>query len=485
MSDATVLGALLRSDLRYFVRKAFHTILPGTTYLPNWHIDAIVYELMRINAGEVNRLLINQPPRSLKSICVSVAFGAWLLGHDPSRRIIVVSYSNELAAELHRQFRMVVDADWYRALFPAMRLARDTGTELVTTAGGSRYATSVGGTLTGRGADLIVVDDPLKAEEANSDLARTRVNDWYSGTLVSRLNDKNKGGIVVVMQRLHETDLAGFLLVQGSWQHLDLPAIAVDDSAISLGHGKVMTRRVGEVLHPERESEEALVRIKAEIGSLKFSSQYQQRPIPIEGNLIKREWIKYYDTVPSCGVGVQLVQSWDIASTTADTGDWSVCTTWLMIKRSYYLLHVWRGRLEFPHLKRKLITLAGDHLPNRILIEQAGPGLHLIQELRVNPARGVPLPIGVKPEGDKLVRMEAQCARFEAGQVYLPSEALWLSEFLHEILAFPNARHDDQIDSVSQFLNWAEAHDRGQPLIGAAPKIFIGGKEWHVRADDG
>ena len=180
MSDATVLGALLRSDLRYFVRKAFHTILPGTTYLPNWHIDAIVYELMRINAGEVNRLLINQPPRSLKSICVSVAFGAWLLGHDPSRRIIVVSYSNELAAELHRQFRMVVDADWYRALFPAMRLARDTGTELVTTAGGSRYATSVGGTLTGRGADLIVVDDPLKAEEANSDLARTRVNDWYS-----------------------------------------------------------------------------------------------------------------------------------------------------------------------------------------------------------------------------------------------------------------------------------------------------------------
>jgi hypothetical protein len=163
MNDAAVLAALLRTDLRFFVRKCFQTILPGTRYLPNWHIDAIVHQLMRVQAGEVSRLLINQPPRSLKSICVSVAYVAWLLGHDPSRRVIVVSYSNEFAAELHRQFRMVIDAAWYRALFPSMRPAKDSGTELVTTAGGSRYATSIGGTLTGRGADLIIVDDPLKA----------------------------------------------------------------------------------------------------------------------------------------------------------------------------------------------------------------------------------------------------------------------------------------------------------------------------------
>ena len=113
------MAALLRSDLRYFVRKCFQTILPGTAYLPNWHIDAIVHQLMRVQAGEISRLLINQPPRSLKSICVSVAYVAWLLGHDPTRRIIVVSYSNEFAAELHRQFRMVIDAPWYRALFPS------------------------------------------------------------------------------------------------------------------------------------------------------------------------------------------------------------------------------------------------------------------------------------------------------------------------------------------------------------------------------
>src|SRR5207248_11751990 len=199
MIDAAVLAALLRTDLRFCVRKCFHTILPAEPYWPNWHIDAIVHQLMRVHAGEISRLLINQPPRSLKSICVSVAYVAWFLGHDPTRRVIVVSYSNDFAAELHRQFRMVIDAPWYRALFPAMRPAKDSGTELITTRGGSRYATSVGGTLTGRGADLIIVDDPLKADEAQSEPARQRVIDWFSGSLVSRLNDKERDAIVVVM----------------------------------------------------------------------------------------------------------------------------------------------------------------------------------------------------------------------------------------------------------------------------------------------
>src|SRR5215475_6534069 len=286
MNERVIL-ALLRTDLRYFVWKSFGTVMPGTPYLPNWHIDAIVHQLMQVHAGGTPRLLINQPPRSLKSICVSVAYVAWLLGHDPTRRIIVVSYSNEFAAELHRQFRMVIDAPWYRALFPAMRPAKDSGTELVTTAGGSRYATSVGGTLTGRGADLIIVDDPLKAEEAMSEPARRRVIDWYGGTLVSRLNDKENGPIVVVMQRLHENDLAGHLLGQGGWEHLDLPAIAVEDSVIPIGDNKVFTRGQGEVLHPARESREVLDRIKAEIGSLKFSAQYQQQPVPLEGNILR------------------------------------------------------------------------------------------------------------------------------------------------------------------------------------------------------
>ena len=176
--------------------------------------------------------------------------------------------------------------------------AKDSGAELVTTAGGGRYATSVGGTLTGRGADLIIIDDPLKAEEAASDLARKRVIDWYAGSLVSRLNDKERGSIVVVMQRLHENDLTGHLLEQGGWEHLDLPAIATEDAEIPVGNGKIVRRRVGDVLHPERESKEALGR-SAEVGALMFSAQYQQRPIPLEGNLVRRNWFRSYTEMPN------------------------------------------------------------------------------------------------------------------------------------------------------------------------------------------
>ena len=375
MNDQAVLTALLRTDLRFFVWKCFQTILPGTPYLPNWHVDAIVHQLMRVQAGEISRLLINQPPRSLKSICVSVAYVAWVLGHDPTRRIIVVSYSSEFAAELHRQFRMIIDAPWYRALSPLMRPAKDSGTELVTTAGGSRYATSVGGTLTGRGADLIVVDDPLKAEEAMSEPARRRVIDWYAGTLVSRLNDKDRGPIVVVMQRLHENDLAGHLLDQGGWEHLDLPAIAIEDSIVPIGPGKPpFTRRPGDVLHAERESRAVLERIKAEIGSLMFSAQYQQRPVPLEGNLVKRDWFRFYDQPPSPGPGNLVVQSWDIAMMTGEANDFSVCTTWRMIKADYYLIDVFRARFQYPDLRRKIASLAARYGANTVLIEKAGPG---------------------------------------------------------------------------------------------------------------
>ena len=312
-----------------------------------------------------------------------------------------------VAAELHRQFRMVVDAAWYRALFPAMRPARDSGTELVTTAGGGRYATSVGGTLTGRGADLIIIDDPLKAEEAMSEPARKRVIDWYAGTLVSRLNDKEHGPIVVVMQRLHENDLAGYLLGQGGWEHLDLPSIAVEDAVIALGRGRLMKRRSGDILHPERESKDALDRIKAEIGSLKFSAQYQQRPVPLEGNLIRRDWFRYYEHLPQVSAK-RIVQSWDIAMMTGDANDYSVCTTWQMIKADYYLLDVFRGRLQYPDLRRKLASLAAKHGAGTILFENAGPGMALLQDLWRDLPRGMPRPLGRKPEGSKADRMIAE-----------------------------------------------------------------------------
>jgi len=309
-------AAILRQDFGTFIHKTFLTVSPDRAYHPNWHIDAIAYKLRCVHAGEAKRLLIAQPPRSLKSITTSVAFVAWSIGRDPSKRFVCTSYSAELAGTLARQFRLLVTSEWYRRIFPNVIWSKESEFEFVTTKGGGRLAVSTGGSITGRGADVIVIDDPLKADEAQSEVARRAVNEWFTTTLLTRLDDKRRGAIILVVQRLHEDDLAGKVLREGGWASLVLPAIAEQDEAIQIGLQTFYHRKFGDLLHPARESLADLERMKRDMGTLKFSSQYQQRPIPIEGNLIKRSWIKSYDVAPSHKPGMQIVQSWDIASTT-------------------------------------------------------------------------------------------------------------------------------------------------------------------------
>lgn len=464
VSDRQLVNAALRQDLVAFIFRVFQTLNPGTEYRHSWHIDAIAHQLTRCAGGEDRRLLITQPPRSLKSICVSVAYVAWMLGHDPSRKFICVSYSTELAADLARLFRAVVEADWYRQVFPRMRAAKDTGLEFVTAEGGGRYATSVSGTLTGRGADTIIIDDPMKAEEAMSKVVRDRVLGWYRSTLVSRLNDKTMGGLIVVMQRLHEEDLAGYLLAQGGWRHLDLPAIAIEAAEIPIGPNRVHRRAPGDVLHPEHEPQAVLDQIKAEIGSFNFSAQYQQRPVPAEGNLIKWKWFRPYEHPPAHNSDGWIAQSWDTASKAGDHNDYSVCTTWLIKGLDFYLLDVVRERLEYPALKRRVLELRRRWAPRAILVEDKGSGTSLIQDMRDAP--GGVRPIGIEPEADKITRMATQAAHIEDGHVHVPMQAPWLDDFKAEILAFPHGKHDDQIDSLSQMLKWRRDRYRNRIRCG-------------------
>jgi hypothetical protein len=274
-----------------------------------------------------------------------------------------------LGADHSRLFRTIVTSEWYRALFPDVQLVKDTDTECITGKGGGRLAVTVDGSLTGRGADLIIIDDPIKAEDAQSEVVRRFVNEWYGNTLLSRLNDKQTGAIILVMQRLHEDDLAGTLLRTEQWTHLNLPAIAEENQEIPIGPNAVYARKQGEVLHPAREPRSVYEDLKSQMGSIAFSAQYQQRPIPLEGNLVRREWLKYCQAVPERTLGIRVIQSWDVASTTSDTSDWSVCTTWLITKREYYLIDLWRGRLQCPELRRKVISLAREYGPTSILIE--------------------------------------------------------------------------------------------------------------------
>jgi predicted phage terminase large subunit-like protein len=408
-------NAACRKDFVSFVRKVFHVLNPSASFQMNWHICAIAYHLEQVRLGNIKRLIITVPPRSLKSIMCSVAFPAFALGQDPTKRLIVASYSADLAIKHGNDFRMVVNSAEYRGIFPAMRISamKNTQSELVTTRNGFRLAISVDGALTGRGGDIIIIDDPIAALAALSQKSREHVVDWYSNTLLSRLDDKQNGAIVLVMQRLHEDDLAGVLL-RGSdeWTVLSLPAIAEQDEQIPIGDGQVHVRHAGDVLHPEREPREILESLRAQLGADTFAAQYQQRPVPPGGAMIKRPWVRRYDQLPTSGL---IIQSWDVANKQGEENDYSVCTTWLIDENKYYLTDVLRGRFDFPTLRRKVAEQAKLHKASQVLIEDAGFGTALIQDLKTADFSV----LAVKPEYDKKIRMAIQAAKFENGQVSL------------------------------------------------------------------
>jgi predicted phage terminase large subunit-like protein len=443
--------ALLRADFRPFLEKAFNALSPGQIFIPAWHLEAIAYQLERIRRGESKRLIINMPPRSLKSITASVAFPAFVLGHDPTRRIICVSYSGDLAKKHANDFRAVAEAPWYRDLFPGTRIGqKDSESEIELTTRGFRFATSVGGTLTGRGGDMIIIDDPLKPDDAYSETKRNACNEWYKNTLLSRLDDKRTGAVIIVMQRIHIDDLAGFVTSQSDeWEVLNLPAIAEVDEVIPISDTKVHRRRLGEALSPVREPLSVLEKMKGELGSDAFSAQYQQMPVPPGGAMIKRHWIKRYVELPPRERSL-ILQSWDTASKGGPQNDFSVCTTWFISRdRRWYLIDVWRKRVDYPELKAAVRTLASRHAANRVLVEDAGAGISLVQEL-LGEVNGI---LAVKPDRDKITRMSVVSAKFESGLVFLPERAPWLADLEAELFAFPGSRHDDQCDSVSQALS--------------------------------
>jgi predicted phage terminase large subunit-like protein len=476
-SKAALVDAACRTDLASFARKCFHQLNPGSAFLPNWHIEAIAHHLELVRRGKIKRLIINVPPRSLKSMVSSVSFPAFVLGHDPTKRIIVVSYGADLAVKLANDFRAIVDSEWYRRLFPWMQLSRVKNTELevVTTQLGLRLATSIEGTLTGRGGDIIIIDDPLKPSDALSDSRRERVNDWFPNTLVSRLDDKLTGAIVVVMQRLHVDDLTGSLLSSGEeWTVLSLPAIAEVEQTIPIGPGIFRTRQVGDVLHTEREPRTVLESMRSQLGSDTFAAQYQQSPLPPGGAMIKRDWVRRYDQLPRLDPPGRVIQSWDTANKEGAQNDWSVCTTWQLQDDRYYLANLWRGRCDYPSLKARAIELARIHQPERILIEEAGVGVALVAELR---GAGLSA-IAIMPERDKVTRMSVQSAKFECGSVYFPVRAPWLADLEAELFAFPSVRHNDQVDSISQALSYQPSgYDSSLDWVGE-PGLSIFNRQW-------
>jgi predicted phage terminase large subunit-like protein len=466
IGEDQAIAALLRLDFRLFLRFAFREIGGEGDYLHNWHIDAIIYQLDRVRSGDVRRLIVSVPPRHLKSFILTT-WVAWLLGNNPALRFIVVSYSYELAEKLARDCLRIIESTWFRAAFPNFRLTKRSVLDFETSAGGGRLSTSVHGVLTGRGADIIAVDDPLKADDALSELARESNVTWMFNTLMSRLNDQRTGAIVMVMQRLHEADLAGEALHRGGWEEVRLSAIAVADERIQVGSDRFYQRRQGCALHPSRQPLEVLERIRAE-DSRVFAAQYQQEPVPEQGNFVDPKWFCYYDgDPPASGI---VVQSWDTASKNRASSDFSAGITAIYHQKRFYALDVCRARMTFPELRAKVAELCRRYKVQRLLIEDMASGTQLIQMLR-EPGQPhyIPRPIACKPEGDKDSRFAAQASRIQAGELVLPRTAPWLADFITEIIGFPNARYDDQADALAQLLR----HGRPirEPLGLCGPRV--------------
>jgi hypothetical protein len=286
---------ILRQSFPHFVRRVFQTVSPGTVYEHNWHIELICAHLEACARGDITRLIINMPPRMLKSITVSVAWPAWLLGHFPNKRIMVASYAQSLSIKHSVDTRLVMQSAWYQALFAHTKISRDQNEKdkFVTTARGHRIAVSVGSAATGEGGDILIVDDPLNPLQAMQHSARSHANNWFDHTFVSRLNNKKTGAIILVMQRLHADDLSGYLLRKGGWHHLCLPAIAPETSEYHMGNFHY-TRQKGALLQPAREDAVLLKRAESELGSSHFAAQYQQQPIAESSAMLKREWFKRF-----------------------------------------------------------------------------------------------------------------------------------------------------------------------------------------------
>jgi predicted phage terminase large subunit-like protein len=452
-TERDLLHAILRNDFYAFVQKVFETVVPGARFSRNWATEAVVHALDKVGGGETTRVIINIPPRHLKSICASVALPAFLLGHDPTRKVICVSYSDDLAVKFSNDCRAVMQSDWYRRTFPQTQIdrAKNTKAEFRTTKRGYRLASSVGGTLTGRGGDVIIIDDPIKPQDAQSEAVRKKTIQWYENTLLSRLDDKVRGAIVLVMQRLHLDDLSGHLLETGGFDHLRLPAIAEEVQIIPLGNNRVKHREVDDVLDPNREPLSALTKLRGEMTPLEFSAQYQQRPIPLEGNIIKREWLQYFKGDIPRAPGDYFVISWDTAMKASERADYSVGTVWHVRGRGRRknVVDLVRGRLEYPELVAAAVALHRkwkfEGTPMHLVIEDKGSGSSLIQSLKQE--RIFANSYKLKLDGDKVVRFAAQAAEFHSGSVYLREDSAWVGELVTELLGFPGVRHDDQARS--------------------------------------
>ena len=437
------------------------------------HNLMIADALTKVENGTIDRLIINMPPRHGKTMLASEYFPAWYLGRNPSAQVIFAAYSYERAGDCGRKVRNQMVMPIHKQVFKACSVSKDAAGQnrMTTDQGGYYFALGVSGGVVGRGANLFIIDDPIRGrEDADSEIQRRKLEDWYRGVAYTRLMPQN--AIILIMTRWHFNDLAGMLVEEmkhEGWAVLTLPAIAEEDDDI-------IGRKIGEALWPSDFPVKRLDVIKETVGSREWNAQYQQTPIPSTGGMINIDDFKRYNYAedwlptlmalkagatkidPSSHPIKQIVMSWDTAFKEAQINDPSAGTIWGITKEhNLYLLETINQRLAYPKLKKLVVATWERYMkiglgPIPVLIEDRASGQSLIQDLK----RSTPIPIiAVKATSEKQVRMEAGTPLIEAGRVYLPNKPMsWVIDYETQLARFPLAKFDDLVDSTSQFLLW-------------------------------
>jgi len=448
---------LCKSSLSDFIKKFWHYADPAE-YVHGWHTDVICEHLQAVLDGQIRNLIINIPFRHQKSLTVSVFFPAFAWTKKPELQFLYASYSQALSRRDSIKCRQIIRSPLYQKWFGdvfKIRDDQDTKENFKNDKHGYRIATSVDGMSTGEGGDIIILDDPNNMKKIFSKAYRESTNNFYDYSWSSRLNDPKKSAKIIVQQRGHQYDLTGHVMQQEDWDILCLPAVFESKHPIRSKTALNFTdpRKDGDILWPERFPLAEIEKYRNILGTWGASGQLQQRPAPVEGGIVKADWIYRftYDTFPE--KFVQVIQSWDTAMKADDAHDYSVCTTWGCTKDTFFLIHVFRKRLEFPDLFESVKSQyeAFKHLGiNTILIEDKSSGISLIPEIR----RRTDMPVrAFKPaHTDKATRLFLESPAFENGRVRLPVKAPWFDDYIEEIINFPSVPHDDQVDSTSQFL---------------------------------
>jgi len=415
-------------------------IYPG--YKDPAHIKLIAKNLEALEKNEINRLAVFMPPRHGKSMLCSEFFPAWYLGNNPNEFVIQSTYAQELADDFGRKVRNQIASPDFNSVFPQVGLRSDSSSakRFHTMQGGTYSAVGAGGAITGRGAHLLIIDDPIKGrEDAESETQRRNLVEWYKSVAYTRLQPGGK--IIIIQTRWHQDDLAGHILNESAedWKVLDLPAVDSKNQA----------------LWPEAYSKEDLDKIKATVGQRVWQALYQQQPSNDEGSIIKREWWNIYEEekIPTLSY---VLQSYDTAFSTKSSADFSACTTWGVFNArdesnqpyaAAILLDAWKERLEYPDLRKRAQESYEEWKPDQVLIEQRASGQSLIQDMRRS---GVPV-VTFNPDRDKVSRTHSIAPMFEGGLVFTLDED-WTKSVLDESGSFPYGKHDDIHDTCVQAL---------------------------------